>query len=75
MGQYRFSGERQHLRGQPGVTGPSPDRQLCDGLSIIDDEISRMTRQLASGDIDLLATRGRYLELKYRSGDELSGEA
>jgi hypothetical protein len=33
-----------------------------------------MTGQLASGDIDLLATRGRYLELKYRSGDELSGE-
>lgn len=65
----------QHLRGQPGVTGPSPDRQLCEGLSIIDSEISRMTQQLASGDLHLLATRGRYLELKYRSGDELSGEA
>jgi hypothetical protein len=65
----------QHLRGQPGVTGPSPDRQLCEGLSIIDGEVSRMTQQLASGDLHLLATRGRYLELKYRSGDELSGEA
>lgn len=65
----------QHLRGQPGITGPSPDRQLCEGLSIIDTEISRMTQQLASGDLHLLATRGRYLELKYRSGDELSGEA
>jgi hypothetical protein len=64
----------QHLRGQPGVTGPSPDRQLCEGLSIIDSEISRMTQQLASGDLHLLATRGRYLELKYRSGDELSGQ-
>ncbi len=63
----------QHLRGQPGVTGPSPDRQLCEGLTIIDSEISRMTQQLASGDLHLLATRGRYLELKYRSGDELSG--
>jgi hypothetical protein len=65
----------QHLRRQPGITGPSPDRQLCEGLSIIDEEISRMTQQLASGDMQLLATRGRYLELKYRSGDELSGEA
>ncbi|HEY1606870.1 MAG TPA: hypothetical protein VGF77_14875 [Allosphingosinicella sp.] len=65
----------QHLRGRPGATGPSPDRQLCEGLTIIDSEISRMTQQLASGDLDLLATRGRYLELKYRSGDALSGGA
>jgi hypothetical protein len=64
----------RHLRGRPGVTGPSPDRQLVEGLGIIDGEISRMTQQLASGDMDLLATRGRYLELKYRSGDELSAE-
>jgi hypothetical protein len=63
----------QQLRRQPGIAGPSPDRQLCEGLSIIDSEISRMTQQLASGDLHLLATRGRYLELKYRSGDELSG--
>ena len=63
----------RHLRGQPGITGPSPDRQLRDGLSIIDEEIARMTRHLAAGDLHLLATRSRYLELKYRSGDELSG--
>ena len=64
----------QYLRKQPGITGPSPDRQLVEGLSIIAEEISRMTQQLASGDMHLLATRGRYLELKYRSGDELSAE-
>ena len=64
----------RHLRGQPGIAGPSPDRQLVEGLGIIDGEIARMTQQLASGDLHLLATRGRYLELKYRSGDELDAE-
>ena len=64
----------RHLRGQPGISGPSPDRQLVEGLGIIDGEISRMTQQLASGDLHLLATRGRYLELKYRGGDELDAE-
>jgi hypothetical protein len=61
-----------HLRAAPGIAGPSPDRQLADGLRIIDGEIARMTQQLAAGDLHALATRGRYLELKYRSGDALS---
>jgi hypothetical protein len=64
----------RHLRSQPGISGPSPDRQLVEGLGIIDGEIARMTQQLAAGDLHLLATRGRYLELKYRSGDELGTE-
>jgi hypothetical protein len=62
----------RHLRASPGIAGPSPDRQLADGLRIIDGEIGRVTQQLASGDLHALATRGRYLELKYRSGDALS---
>lgn len=49
--------------------GMSPDRQLADGLAVVDSEIARMTEQLASGDLDRLATQRRYLELKYR-GDE-----
>jgi hypothetical protein len=36
---------------------------------VIDDEIAEMSAQLAQGDLDLLATRGRYLQIKYQ-GDE-----
>lgn len=50
--------------------GPSPDKQLVDGLGVIDEEISQMTAKLAAGDLKSLATQGRYLELKYRDGDE-----
>ena len=46
--------------------GLTPDQQLAQGLQVIDDEIAQMTQQLAQGDLDLLATRGRYLEIKYR---------
>lgn len=49
--------------------GQSPDKQLVDGLALIDDEIAQMSAQLAQGDLDALATRGRYLQVKYR-GDE-----
>ncbi len=46
--------------------GTTPDAQLVDGLKLIDQEISEMTEQLAQGDLDSLATHGRFLELKYR---------
>ncbi|TPG22529.1 hypothetical protein EAH87_01610 [Sphingomonas koreensis] len=49
--------------------GKTPDQQLAEGLQVIDREIGQMTEQLASGDLDLLATRGRYIQIKY-SGDE-----
>lgn len=49
--------------------GISPDRQLVEGLSVVESELARMTEQLAHGDLDKLATQGKYLELKYR-GDE-----
>lgn len=48
--------------------GRSPDRQLAEGLGVIDSEIARMTEQLAAGDLKQLATQGRYLELKYKDG-------
>ncbi|TZG27655.1 hypothetical protein [Sphingomonas montanisoli] len=46
--------------------GLSPDRQLVEGLKVVDEELSRMSQQIASGDLNKLATQGRYLELKYR---------
>lgn len=49
--------------------GRTPDQQLVDGLKIIDSEIAAMTRQLAQGDLDSLATRERFLQIKYQ-GEE-----
>lgn len=50
--------------------GLTPDQQLAQGLQLIDDEIAEMTEQLAQGHLDALATRGRYLQIRYRD-DEL----
>jgi len=49
--------------------GLTPDQQLAQGLQLIDDEIAEMTSQLAQGDLDALATRGRYLQIKYQGED------
>jgi hypothetical protein len=59
-----------HLR-REGLNGMSPDRQLVEGLGVVDAELQRMSEQLASGDLHRLATQGRYLELKYQ-GDPSS---
>jgi hypothetical protein len=48
------------------ANGMSPDRQLIEGLNVVDTQLKRMSEQLASGDVDKLATQGRYLELKYQ---------
>ena len=53
--------------------GRSPDRELTDGLALIEREIAAMTERLAQGDLDSLATRGRYLEMKYK-GDAPAGD-
>lgn len=50
--------------------GKTPDAELVDGLSLIEQEIAEMTERLAQGDLDSLATRGRYLEMKYRGNGE-----
>ncbi|WP_380878330.1 hypothetical protein ACFB49_16540 [Sphingomonas sp. DBB INV C78] len=50
--------------------GKSPDRQLVEGLEVVESELARMTEQLASGDLHRLATQGRFLELKYRGDGE-----
>ena len=49
--------------------GLTPDQQLAQGLQLIDDEIAEMTAQLAQGDLDALATRGRYLQIRYQGDD------
>lgn len=50
--------------------GKTPEQQLIDGLKVIDREIETMTGQISRGELDKLATRGRYLELKYdHAGD------
>jgi hypothetical protein len=53
--------------------GVSADKQLIDGLAVVDSELSRMTEQLAAGDLHKLATQGRYLELKYKGDGTLEG--
>lgn len=50
--------------------GLTPDQQLAQGLQVIDEEIAEMTAQLAQGDLDALATRGHFLQIKYKD-DEL----
>ena len=54
-----------HLRGEQRADGRSPSEQLTDGLGKISTEIDQITRQLAAGDLDKLAVRGRFLEYKY----------
>jgi hypothetical protein len=51
--------------------GIIPEKQLVDGLSVVDSELARMSEQLARGDLEKLATQGKYLELKYQ-GDPLA---
>ncbi len=58
------------LRRMPVDGGPSPDRQLTDGLGTIGEEIARMNARLASGDLKALATQNRFLEIKYKGDGE-----
>ena len=53
------------------TNGMIPEKQLVDGLSVVDSELTRMSEQLARGDLEKLATQGKYLELKYQ-GDPLA---
>ncbi len=55
----------EHLR-RESTNGLHPDKQLIEGLTVVDSELSRMSENLAAGDLTKLATQGRYLELKYQ---------
>ena len=59
----------RHLRGETSG-GASPDQRLTESLGKISTEIDSVTRQLASGAIDNLAIKTRYLDYKYGSGPE-----
>lgn len=50
--------------------GRDADQQLTDGLGKISAEIDQITRQLAAGDLDALAVRGRFLDYRYGAGLE-----
>lgn len=50
--------------------GRDADAQLSEGLGKISKEIDEITRQLAAGDLDALAVRGRYLDYRYGEGLE-----
>lgn len=52
------------LRDRPHA-GSTPEAQLVDGLTVIAGEIETMTGEIARGELDALATRGRYLEMRY----------
>jgi len=54
---------------QDAGNGVAPDKQLVEALSVVDSELARMSADLASGDLNKLATQGRYLELKYKDDD------
>lgn len=54
----------RHLRGEERA-GRTPDQELTESLGKISSEIDSVTRQLASGAIDNLAIKTRYLDYKY----------
>lgn len=56
-------------RETPRNGGPTPDEQLADGLRLIDEEIADLTRSIAAGDLDRLATQEKFLQLKYRDSE------
>lgn len=50
--------------------GKTPSQQLVDGLKLIDREIETMTGQISRGELDKLAVRGRYLEMRYDNSEQ-----
>jgi hypothetical protein len=53
-----------HLRNETRG-GKTADAQLIEGLGKIGEEIDALSRRLAEGDIDSLATEARYLDYRY----------
>jgi uncharacterized membrane protein YbaN (DUF454 family) len=49
--------------------GRVADRELIDGMRLLDDEIGDLAQAIASTDMDRLSSHKRYLELRYK-GDE-----
>lgn len=55
--------------------GRTPDDTLVGGLKMLEREIGDAARSLASGELDKLATRERYLQLKYQGLDDEDGNS
>lgn len=57
--------------------GRTPDETLLGGLKTLESEIGHAARSLAAGELDKLATRERYLQLKYQGldSDDAPGSA
>ena len=49
--------------------GRVAERELIDGMQLLDDEIGTLARSIAGADMDRLSSQKRYLELRYK-GDE-----
>ena len=62
----------EHLRYEDR-SGTTPTKQLVSSLETISFEIDSVTRQLATGAIDKLAIKTRYLDYKYGNGIEADG--
>lgn len=64
-----YTGIPDSLRDRPHA-GSTPEQQVSQGLSIIAREIESVTHQIARGELDQLAIRGRYLETRYVGSGE-----
>ncbi|MGN6498394.1 MAG: hypothetical protein ACTHK5_13820 [Tsuneonella sp.] len=62
-----------HLRREERA-GATPDQQITESLGKISAEIDHVTRQLASGALDDLAVKTRYLDYKYGDADPAEQE-
>lgn len=61
----------RELQQRPLHDGPSPEHRLLDGLETIDEQLVRLQKRIAQGDLHSLATHHRYLELKYDEDEKL----
>lgn len=59
------------LQRKPLHGGPSPKHRLIDALATIEEQIGRLQRRIAEGDLKDLATHQRYLEIKYKGHGKL----
>jgi hypothetical protein len=53
------------MRKEP-LNGMLPDKQLTQGLIVIDGRLDQINSQLATGPVSQLAVQARYLDLKYQ---------
>lgn len=61
----------RELQQRPLHDGPSPENRLVEGLETIDEQLGKLHKRLAQGDLHTLATHQRYLELKYKDDEKL----